>query len=102
MSSDASVAGWVALKAAVGEDFAAKPSSVRESQGKDGKGKYYVVEPEGGGFVVTSGDTELNPVRRQWYEAVSRGFGRDADTDVLRRQRHVPASASRATAKSSP
>lgn len=56
------VAGWVNLKAAVGEDFAAKPSSVREYQGKDGKGKYYVVELEGGGFVVTSGDTEINPV----------------------------------------
>ena len=56
------VAGWVNLKAAVGEDFAAKPSSVKEYQGKDGKGKYYVVELEGGGFVVTSGDTEINPV----------------------------------------
>ena len=56
------VAGWVHLKAAVGEDFTAQPSSVREYQGKDGKGKYYVVELEGGGFVVTSGDTELNPV----------------------------------------
>ena len=56
------VAGWVNLKAAVGEDFTATPSSVREYQGKDGKGKYYVVELEGGGFVVTSGDTEINPV----------------------------------------
>ena len=56
------VAGWVSLKAAVGEDFAATPSSVKEYQGKDGKGKYYVVELEGGGFVVTSGDTEVNPV----------------------------------------
>lgn len=45
------VAGWVNLKAAVGEDFAAKPSSVREYQGKDGKGKYYVVELEGDGAV---------------------------------------------------
>ncbi len=56
------VAGWVSLKAAVGEDFAATPSSVKEYQGKDGKGKYYVVELEGGGFVVTSGDTEINPI----------------------------------------
>ncbi|MBQ5531176.1 MAG: C10 family peptidase [Kiritimatiellae bacterium] len=58
----AAVAGWVNLKAAVGEDFAAKPTSVKEYQGKDGKGKYYVVELEGGGFVVASGDTEINPV----------------------------------------
>lgn len=39
------------LKAAVGEDFTATPSSVREYQGKDGKGKYYVVELDGDGAV---------------------------------------------------
>ena len=56
------VSGWIHLKAAVGEDFAAQPASVREYAAKDGNGKYYVVELEGGGFVVTSGDTEINPV----------------------------------------
>lgn len=56
------VAGWVNVKAALGEDFTAQPTSVREYQAKDGNGKFYVVELEGGGFVVTSGDTELEPV----------------------------------------
>ena len=56
------VAGWVNVKAALGEDFTAQPASVREYSAKDGNGKFYVVELEGGGFVVTSGDTELEPV----------------------------------------
>ncbi len=56
------VAGWVRVKAALGEDFTAQPASVREYTGQDGKGKFYVVSLEGGGFVVTSGDTELEPV----------------------------------------
>ena len=56
------VAGWVRVKAALGEDFTAQPASVREYSGKDGNGKFYVVSLEGGGFVVTSGYTELEPV----------------------------------------
>jgi len=60
--ASAAVAGWVNLKAALGEDFTAQPANVREYKAKDGKGKYYVVELEGGGFVVTSGDTDLEPV----------------------------------------
>ena len=56
------VAGWVRVKAALGEDFTAQPASVREYTGQDGKGKFYVVSLAGGGFVVTSGDTELEPV----------------------------------------
>ena len=56
------VAGWVNVKAALGEDFTAQPTNVREYQAKDGNGKFYVVELEGGGFVVTSGDTGLEPV----------------------------------------
>ena len=56
------VAGWVNVKAALGEDFTAQPTSVREYPARDGNGKFYVVELEGGGFVVTSGDTELEPV----------------------------------------
>ncbi|MBP5510889.1 MAG: C10 family peptidase [Kiritimatiellae bacterium] len=58
----AAVAGWVNVKAALGEDFTAQPASVREYPAKDGVGKFYVVSLEGGGFVVTSGDTELEPV----------------------------------------
>ena len=58
----AAVAGWVNVKAALGEDFTAQPASVREYPAKDDNGKFYVVELEGGGFVVTSGDTELEPV----------------------------------------
>ena len=60
--ASAAVAGWVNIKAALGEDFTAQPANVREYAAKDGKGKYYVVELEGGGFVVTSGDTDLEPV----------------------------------------
>ena len=56
------VAGWVNVKAALGEDFTAQPANVREYPANDGKGKFYVVELAGGGFVVTSGDTELEPV----------------------------------------
>ena len=56
------VAGWVNVKAALGEDFTARPSNVREYPANDGNGKFYVVELEGGGFVVTSGDTDLEPV----------------------------------------
>jgi hypothetical protein len=47
---------------AVGEDFTAQPASVKEYAAKDGNGKFYAVSLEGGGFVVTSGDTELEPV----------------------------------------
>ncbi len=56
------VAGWVRVKAALGEDFTAQPPGVREYPGQDGNGKFYVVTLEGGGFVVTSGDTDLEPV----------------------------------------
>ena len=56
------VAGWVNVKAALGEEFAAQPASVREYPAANGTGKFYVVELSGGGFVVTSGDTELEPV----------------------------------------
>ena len=80
VSSDdamAAVAGWVNVKAALGEDFTAQPTSVREYPAKDGNGKFYVVELEGGGFVVTSGDTELEPViayskEGEWVDDVKR------------------------------
>ncbi len=58
----AAVAGWVNVKAALGETFTAKPESVVKYDGKDGKGSFYVVRLEGGGYVVTSGDTGLTPV----------------------------------------
>ena len=58
----AAVTGWVNAKAALGEEFTATPESVTAYDAKDGKGKFYVVHLAGGGFVVTSGDTALEPV----------------------------------------
>ena len=57
------VAGWVNVKEALGTAFTAQPTTnVLAYTAKDGKGKYYVVNLDGGGFVVTSGDTALEPV----------------------------------------
>ena len=39
----AAVAGWVNVKAALGEDFTAQPASVKEYAAKDGNGKFYAV-----------------------------------------------------------
>ena len=54
--------GWINLREALGEEIAAEPESVLSYDAKDGKGKYYVVNLKGGGFVVTSGDTGLEPI----------------------------------------
>ena len=56
------VRGWVNLKEALGGDFDANPASVTAYDGEDGKGKFYVVTLEGGGYVVTSGDEEVTPI----------------------------------------
>lgn len=56
------VAGWVNVKAALGEEITARPVNVTECHGIDGKGTFYVVDLEGGGYVVTSADTGLNPI----------------------------------------
>ncbi len=54
--------GWINLREALGEEITAEPESVLTYDAKDGKGKYYVVNLKGGGFVVTSGDTEIEPI----------------------------------------
>ena len=54
--------GWINLREALGEEITAEPDSVLTYDAKDGKGKYYVVNLQGGGFVVTSGDTEIEPI----------------------------------------
>ena len=56
------VAGWQRAQEALGEQLEAAPASVKEYSGLGGTGTYYVVSLEGGGFVVTSGDTSLEPV----------------------------------------
>ena len=65
VSSDAAedaARGWINLREALGEAITAEPDSVLTYDAKDGKGKYYVVNLQGGGFVVTSGDTEIEPI----------------------------------------
>ena len=65
------VAGWVNVKEALGAEFTAQPTTnVLAYTAKDGKGKYYVVNLEGGGFVVTSGDTAMEPILAYSKEGV--------------------------------
>ena len=57
--------GWAALQEALTgkERFAgAEIADVKSYEGKDGRGRFYVVSFEGGGFAVTSGDTEIAPI----------------------------------------
>ena len=57
--------GWAALREALTgkERFAgAEIADVKSYEGKDGRGRFYVVSFEGGGFAVTSGDTEIAPI----------------------------------------
>jgi len=54
--------GWINLREAVGEEITAEPESVLSYTANGGKGMYYVVNLQGGGFVVTSGDTEIEPI----------------------------------------
>ena len=56
------VAGWINLRQALGGEIVAAPASVAAYDGAGGKGKFYVVSLEGGGYVATSGDDALNPV----------------------------------------
>ena len=59
------VRGWAALGESLtgGTRFSASAiSDVKEYSGKDGKGTYYVVSFEGGGFAVASGDTDMEPI----------------------------------------
>ena len=59
------VQGWAALQEALTgkERFSADGvAKVETYQGRDGRGRFYVVSFEGGGFAVTSGDTEIAPI----------------------------------------
>ena len=71
------VAGWQSAREALGDQLTASPASVKEYSGLGGTGTYYVVTLEGGGFVVTSGDTSLEPVLAysktgEWVDDVKR------------------------------
>ena len=59
------VAGWASLQEALTakDRFAgATVAKVETYQGCDGLGAFHVVSFEGGGFAVTSGDTEMTPI----------------------------------------
>ncbi len=50
------VKGWVSLKESLDKSIDGNPASVETYTGRSGKGKFYVVTLEGGGYVVASGD----------------------------------------------
>ena len=56
------VAGWVRLREALGDEIVAEPESVETYRGRDGVGEFHVVSLKGGGYVITSGDTEITPI----------------------------------------
>ena len=59
------VQGWAALQEALTgkERFSADGvAKVETYQGRDGRGSFHVVSFKGGGFAVTSGDTEIAPI----------------------------------------
>jgi len=71
------VAGWQSAREALCGQLTAEPASVKAYSGLGGTGTYYVVTLEGGGFVVTSGDTSLEPVLAysktgEWVDDVKR------------------------------
>jgi len=56
------VRGWSRVCEALDGVYGGEVSAVHEYSGKEGVGKFYVVEFADGGFAVTSGDTELTPI----------------------------------------
>ena len=56
------VRGWATLREALGEQFTSTIGGVATYDGADGRGKFHVVSFEGGGYAVTSGDTEVTPI----------------------------------------
>ena len=62
------VQGWARLREALGEQFTAPIGGVETYKGEDGVGAFHVVSFEGGGFAVTSGDTEVTPVLAYSHE----------------------------------
>ncbi len=65
------VKGWTALGEALGLDFSgAETNNVLTYTGVGGTGTYHVVSLNGGGFVVTSGDTAMEPILAYSKEGV--------------------------------
>ena len=64
------VRGWINLREALSAEITAEPESVLQYTANDGQGKYYVVNLKGGGFVVTSGDTAMEPILAYSKEGV--------------------------------
>ena len=54
--------GWIALGESLDGASIGAPSGVQAYGGEDGKGRYYVVTLAGGGYVVVSGDSDLEPI----------------------------------------
>ena len=68
--AEEAVKGWVNLREALGEQISAEPESVLEYTANGGTGTYHVVSLKGGGFVVTSGDTAMEPILAYSKEGV--------------------------------
>ncbi|MCR5752399.1 MAG: C10 family peptidase [Kiritimatiellae bacterium] len=56
------VQGWATLREALGEQFTSPIGGIATYDGADGRGKFHVVSFEGGGYAVTSGDTDVVPI----------------------------------------
>ena len=56
------VKGWISLRESLDKSIEGSPASVETYTGRSGKGKFYVVTLEGGGYVVASGDDEVTPI----------------------------------------
>ena len=56
------VLGWSELKEMVGAAVDATPASVEEVAGRDGHGKFFIVNFKGGGWAIVAGDTRMNPI----------------------------------------
>ncbi|MBP5511440.1 MAG: C10 family peptidase [Kiritimatiellae bacterium] len=54
--------GWIALGESLDGASIGAPEGVQAYGGEDGKGRYYVVTLAGGGYVVVSGDSDLEPI----------------------------------------
>lgn len=70
--AEQAVIGWARLREALGTKFDSdiETESVLSYAGKDGKGAFFVVNLKERGFVVTSGDTGLNPILAYSKDAI--------------------------------
>ena len=83
--AETAVKGWLTLKESFSNLADAETESVATIQGEDDAGKFHVVALKGGGFVITSGDTEMAPILA-WSEEGE--FVADSSNplyDILRR-----------------